>query len=95
VSIASGSAPPEQTIGAGAALLLSLAQLAVGILMVVQCFFIRNILEDHLAGPEDTFSSSILSDTVKLSALLTFFFQIFYLQHVINRYIVESRPKTV
>src|SRR6266566_1911660 len=34
VSIASGSAPPEQTIGSGAALLLSLAQLAVGILMV-------------------------------------------------------------
>jgi hypothetical protein len=95
VSIASGSARPEQTIGAGASLLLTLIQLAVGIVMLVQCFFIKDILEDHLAGPEDTISSSILSDTVKLSALMTFFFQIFYLQHVINRYIASSQPKPV
>jgi Domain of unknown function (DUF4234) len=95
VSIASGSARPEQTIGAGGALLLNLIQLAVGIVMLVQCFFIKDILEDHLAGPEDNISSSILSDRVKLSALMTFFFQIFYLQHVINRYIAGSQPKPV
>jgi uncharacterized protein DUF4234 len=88
VSIASGSEPLEQTIGAGASLLLDLMQLAVAVLMVVQCFLIKDILEDHLAGPEDKLSSSISSDTVKLSALMTFFFQIFYLQHVINRDIV-------
>src|ERR1700704_3187925 len=40
VGLASGSAPPEQTIGAGASLLLTFLQLAIGILMVVQCFFI-------------------------------------------------------
>jgi hypothetical protein len=95
VSIATGPAPPEQTIGAGADLLLSLIRLGLAILIVVQCFFIKDILEDHLAGPEDNISSSILSDTVKLSAMMTFFFQIFYLQHVINRYIADSKPKPV
>jgi hypothetical protein len=90
LSIASGAAPLEQTIGAGPVLLLSLVRLGVGIVIVVQCFFIKDILEDHLAGPEDNLSRSMLSDTTKLSALMTFFFQIFYLQHVINRYIVGS-----
>ena len=87
VAIASGSAPPEQTIGAGASLLLNLCQLAIGILMVVQYFFIKDILEDHLAGPDDNVSRSILADRVTLSGLMTFFFQIYYLQYVINRYI--------
>jgi hypothetical protein len=95
VGIASGSAPLEQTIGAGGSLLLSLVQLAVGILMVVQCFFAKDILEDHLAGPEDNLSSSILVDRVKLSGLMTFFFQVFYLQYVINRHIAGSQPKAV
>jgi uncharacterized protein DUF4234 len=95
VGLASGSAPPEQTIGAGASLLLTFLQLAIGILMVVQCFFIKDILEDHLAGPEDSVSSSILADRVKLSALMTFFFQIFYLQYVINRYVAGPRPTAV
>lgn len=92
VDLVSAPGRPEQTIGEGAALLLSLAQLAVGILMVVECFFIKDILEDHLLGPEDTISSSILIDRVKLSGLMTFFFQIFYLQYVINRHIVGSQP---
>jgi hypothetical protein len=95
VNIASGSAPLEQTIGAGGSLLLSLFQLAVGIMMVVQCFFAKDILEDHLAGPEDNLSSSILVDRVKLSGLMTFFFQVFYLQYVINRHIAGSQPKAV
>jgi hypothetical protein len=90
VGLASGSAPREQTIGAGADLVLTLLQLAVGILMVVQCFFIKDILEDHLAGPEDSISPSILVDRVKLSGLMTFFFQIFYLQYVINRYVAVN-----
>jgi hypothetical protein len=88
VSIASGSSPPEQTIGAGASALLGLGQLAVGILIVVQCFFIKDILEDHLAGPGDDVSNSILFNSVRLSGLMTFFFGIFYLQYVINRDIV-------
>lgn len=52
--------------------------------------FIKDILEDHLAGPDDNVSSSILSDSVRLSAVMTFFFGIFYLQHVMNRYIVGA-----
>jgi hypothetical protein len=88
VSIASGSSPREQTIGEGAAALLSLGQLAVGIVIVVQSFFIKDILEGHLAGPGDDASSSILSNSVRLSGLMTFFFGIFYLQYVINRDIV-------
>ena len=87
IVIASGSESPEQTIGAGASLLLRLFRLTVGILIVVQCFFIKDILEDHLAGPEDNLSSSILRDRVNLSGLMTFFFQIFYLQHVMNLHI--------
>ena len=80
IVIASGPESPEQTIGAGASLLLRLSRLAVGILMVVQCFFIKDILEDHLAGPE----------AVTLSGLMTFFFQIYYLQYAINRHVVGS-----
>jgi|SRR5437762_363996 len=91
VGLSSGSAPREQTIGAWADRLLGLLELAVGILMIVQCFFIKDILEDHLAGPENNITPSFLVDTVKLSGLMTFFFQIFYLQYVINRYIAGSQ----
>ena len=86
---------PEEAAGEGS-LPFSLVRLAVALLIVVQCFIIKDILEDHLAGPGDTISNSVLSDRVRLSGLMTFFFQIFYLQHVINRHIaglaVASRP---
>ena len=71
-----------------ASLLISLVRLALLILMVVQSFFVKDILEDHLAGPQDSLSDSLLSGRVKLSGLMTFFFQIYYLQYVINRDIV-------
>lgn len=92
IVVASGSDSPEQVIGAGGSLLLRFCRLAVGLLMVVQCFFIKDILEDHLAGPEDNVASPIRFDTVRLSGLMTLFFQIFYLQHVINRHIAGSLP---
>jgi len=95
VGIASGSAAPEQTIDAGAALLLNLVQTAVGILMVVQCFFTKDILEDHLVGPGDHVPNPLFVDTVKLSGVMTFFFQIFYLQYAINRHIAGSQPGAV
>jgi hypothetical protein len=95
VSIASGSAPREQVIGGGAALFLDLIQLAVAILIVVQCFAIKDILADHLQGPGDSVSSPLFVDRVELSGLKTFFFQAFYLQHVINRHIVGSQTKAV
>jgi len=89
VVLASSPAPPAQTIGAAAATLLRFARLAAGILMMVQCFFTKDILEDHLAGPEDVLSHSLFVERVKLSGLMTFFFQIYYLQYVINRHIAS------
>ena len=68
--------------------LFDFIQIAVGILMVVQCFIIKDILEDHLTVPEDYVSGLLFAKPVKLSGLKTFFLQIFYLQWVINRDIV-------
>jgi hypothetical protein len=95
LSIAAGGKPLAAAAGEGVATLLSLVRLGVGIVMLVQCFFIKDILEDHLAGPEDTLSSGLLSDRVQLSAPLTFLFQIFYLQYVINRHVLRAQPAGV
>lgn len=95
LGIAAGSAPRGQGIGEGASLFLNLVQLAVGILMVVQSFFTKDILEDHLAGPGDHVPSLLSVDTVKLSVAMTFLFQVFYLQYVINRYIVGANSRAV
>ena len=78
LAFAAGPAGPARMLGAGTAALLLLARLAVGIVLVVQCFFIKDILEDHLAGPGDSAAPSVFSQAVSLSALMTFFFQIFY-----------------
>ena len=91
LGIAAGSAPLEQVIGRGDVLMLNLLQLAFGILMLVQNFFTKDILEDHLAGPGDQIPNPLFVDTVKLSGLMTFLFQIFYLQFVINRHIAGSQ----
>ena len=82
-AIVSGPARPQPATSSWS-LLWTLVQLAIGILILVQCFFIKDMLEDHLASPEGELSSSVFSDSVKLSGLMTFFFGIFYLQHVIN-----------
>jgi hypothetical protein len=93
VVIASGPGLPAGTIGAAAADLLRLARLAAGVLMLVQCFLTKDILEDHLAGPEDDVSHSLFVERVKLSGLMTFFFQIFYLQYVINHYLADPTER--
>ena len=95
IGAASASETPEETFGEGAVLLLNVVQLAVGILMLVQSFVAKDILEDHLAGPDDQVASGLLAEGVKLSGLMTFFFQCFYLQYVINRYIAGSRASAV
>ena len=86
---AAASAPLEELFGEGAVLFLNVVQLAVGILMLVQSFVTKDILEDHLAGPGDQIPSGLLAETVKLSGVMTFLFQIFYLQYVINRHIAS------
>ncbi|HYT73642.1 MAG TPA: hypothetical protein VEL79_02735 [Vicinamibacterales bacterium] len=85
------SGPPRPHPADALSLLLRLVSLAVGILILVQCFFIKDMLEDHLSGPEGDVSSSIFSESVKLSGLMTFFFGIYYLQHVINENIERLR----
>ena len=95
VGAASASEPPEQTFGDGAVLVLNIVQLAVGILMLVQSFVTKDILEDHLAGPGDQLPTGLLAETVKLSGVMTFFFQVFYLQYVINRHIAGAKASAV
>ena len=80
--------PAEERYGLD--LTFSLGRLAVGILVVVQAFRVKRILEDHLAGPGDTVLREIGQEPVMLSGLLTFFLSIFYLQHVINHYVLNE-----
>lgn len=63
-------------------------RLGVGVVMVIQAFKIKGIIEDH-ATPEAE-AGSMLVERVTLSGLMTFFFSIFYLQWAINRYVVGS-----
>jgi len=75
------------TIPAAAETTLVLCRIAVGIMMIVQCFIIKDILEDHLAPNDDGSAPMFFVERVKLSGLMTFFFSIFYLQYIINKYI--------
>jgi hypothetical protein len=69
------------------ALIIALARLGFAINLIVQCFKTKDILEDHLAGPADGMGT-LFTERVKLSGLMTFFFQPLYLQYIINRDIV-------
>ena len=95
VAIAAGGDPPRQPFSERTVLVLNFVQFAIAILMLVQSFTTKDILEDHLAGPEDHVPNALLVETVKLSGLLTFFFQIFYLQYVINRDITVAKSSGV
>ena len=70
-------------------------RLMASIAMIVQGFAVKTILEDHLAGPDDDVSPSLTDERVQLSAIMTFFFHIFYLQWASNRYIVDGRQAEV
>lgn len=65
-------------------------RIGVGIVLLVQMFFVKSILEDQLAeqaGHDNRFDASFRT----LSSVMTFFFSVFYLQYVINRDIVRPR----
>ncbi|PYV16436.1 MAG: hypothetical protein DMG21_11775 [Acidobacteria bacterium] len=64
----------------------ALAALVVGVLLLIQAFKVRRILETHVAGSASgPFAGSIaLLGSSSFSGLATFFFGIFYLQHKIN-----------
>jgi hypothetical protein len=59
--------------------------------MIVQCFVIKDIIEDHAQGPGDPTERGLFTPPVKLSGLMTFFFSIFYLQYAINKYVVDGK----
>jgi uncharacterized protein DUF4234 len=80
--------PFRQLFDGGGELVLSAARLALAILIVVQAFKVRDILEDHMMGPEDDASRHPV-DAADVSGLLTFFFGVIYLQYVINRKILH------
>ena len=91
LAVLAGDATPEQVWGSEVAMFLSLMQLAVAILMLVQCFAIKDIIEDHAQGPDGATEHALFRPHVKLSGLMTFFFSIFYLQYAINKYVVGAR----
>lgn len=80
----------NRSIPSAVGVIAQLYQLAVGVLMIVQCFRIKDIIEDH-ASPE---TSELFAEHVRLSGLMTFFFSIFYLQWAINKYVLTSRQPT-
>lgn len=74
---------------------LALVRFGAAILMLLQCFKTKDILEDHLAGPADGARQAMFAEErVKLSGVLTFILQILYLQHIINRHhaAFQSQP---
>lgn len=89
--VSDADATTEDTLGTAGTILFNLFQLVVALLMVTQCFRVKNILEDHVFVPEGDAPSSFLVERVKLSGLATFFLGIFYLQWAINRYIAGPR----
>jgi Domain of unknown function (DUF4234) len=86
-TIAAGDETIEVAFGPAVAMLVLFVRLAVGIVMIWQCFIIKDIIEDHIA-PADAGLQPMFVERVKLSGLATFFFSIFYLQYAINRHIV-------
>jgi hypothetical protein len=92
-AVAAGEQPIEVAFGPSVAGLLTLVRLAVGVVMIWQCFIIKDIIEDH-STPADAGLPMFVVERVKLSGLATFFFSIFYLQYAINRHIVGAQELT-
>ena len=84
---------PEDLFG-DAAVVLRGVELGIGVMMIVQCFRIKDIIEDHAQGPGDAPRDEMFKPPVKLSGLMTFFFSIFYLQYVINRHLARLQSAT-
>jgi hypothetical protein len=92
LGLVAGDAPQDVIGEAGVALEL-VVRIGVGILMLIQAFRIKDIIEDH-ATPE-TGSGPMFSERVELSGVMTFFFSIFYLQWAINRYVATPAAGSV
>jgi len=83
--------PVPDLIGPVVSGLLTLLQLAVAITMIIQCFRIRDIIQDHATPPPDPDQRFV--EQVQLSGVMTFFFSIFYLQWAINKYVVGGATR--
>ena len=93
VTILSGDQTPAEALGSGVGIAMPVLQLSTGILMIVQSFAIKDIIEDHAQGPDNGGDAGLFKPQVKLSGLMTFFFSIFYLQYAINKYVVGAQPR--
>lgn len=89
VGMVAGAEPVPVVIGEVGSGVLTLAQLVVGIALIIQCFRIRDIIQDHATPPPDPDQRFV--EQIQLSGVMTFFFSIFYLQWAINKYVV-ARP---
>ena len=89
LGIVAGTGPPEDVIGEGGVMFVTAFQFMVGIVMILQAFKVKGMIEDH-AAPEAELGPMTV-EPVKLSGLMTFFFSIFYLQWAINRYVVGTQ----
>jgi magnesium-transporting ATPase (P-type) len=87
IGVIAGITLEQDVIGEGGRLFMTVFQLMVGIVIIVQTFKIKDMIEDH-AQPVQSYPMSV--EQVKLSGLMTFFFSIFYLQWAINRYVVGT-----
>jgi hypothetical protein len=87
LGVIAGITQGQDVIGEGGRLFMTVFQLAVGIVIIVQTFKIKDMIEDHAQRVQ---SYPMSFEQVKLSGLMTFFFSIFYLQWAINRYVVGT-----
>jgi len=91
VGLVAGSEPVPDVIGPVGNAVLTLFQLVVGITLVIQCFAIKDIIQDHATPPPDPDQRFV--EHVQLSGVMTFFFSIFYLQWAINKYVVGAATR--
>ena len=91
LGLVAGTEPVPDVIGPVASGALTLFQLFVGVTMIVQCFRIRDIIQDHVTPPPDPDLRFV--EPVQLSGVMTFVFSIFYLQWAINKYVVGGATR--
>jgi heme A synthase len=85
------SQPVPDLIGPVGSGMLTLLRLVVGVTMIIQCFGIKDIIQDHATPQPDPDQRFV--EQVQLSGLMTFFFSIFYLQWAINKYVVGAATR--
>ena len=91
LGLVAGSRPLPDVIGEVGNGVLTLFQVVVSITLVIQCFAIKDIIEEHATPPPDPDQRFV--EQVRLSGLMTFFFSIFYLQWAINKYVVGAATR--